>query len=366
VRRDDVPQGLTLDHDRFARGPFPVGVRTLVLVDGARDRRELPVEVWYPAAARYAGQDLAEATRDRYEILPFTPKLRQDAVRDAAPTGERAPLVVFSHAYGAHRRGSSFLTTHLASHGYVVAAVDHVGNTTLELLDVVLTLQAGRPLPDQTPIVRASIAARPVDVRFVIDCLLDGAGDVAVRPDAVGVAGHSLGGWTALTTTAKERRIRATLALAPAGGANPPYVSPLIEQNLDLGWEREVPVLCLVAARDSLLPLDAMRALFARLPSSRKTLVVFEDADHSHFCDRVEEVHDQGRTLPHPPDMDDVIARMVPSAELCPGERANAAVRGLGLAHFDAHLKGDAASARWLGTDAAAALAARGVRVHVA
>jgi len=34
--------------------------------------------------------------------------------------------------FGGHRRQSTFFCTHLASHGYVVAAADHTGNTTLE------------------------------------------------------------------------------------------------------------------------------------------------------------------------------------------------------------------------------------------
>ena len=41
-------------YDPFARGPFPVGVRTLEL---ARGGRSLPVELWYPATDEYAGKD---------------------------------------------------------------------------------------------------------------------------------------------------------------------------------------------------------------------------------------------------------------------------------------------------------------------
>lgn len=35
------------------------------------------------------------------------------------------PLIVFSHYSGGHRRSATFLCTHLASHGYVVAVLDH-------------------------------------------------------------------------------------------------------------------------------------------------------------------------------------------------------------------------------------------------
>jgi len=79
-------------YDPFARGPFPVGVRTLEL---SRGGRLLPVELWYPATDEYAGRDVAEATRDRYELIPGFPFVWQEAVRDATPRRGRHALVAF-------------------------------------------------------------------------------------------------------------------------------------------------------------------------------------------------------------------------------------------------------------------------------
>ena len=123
-----------MGYDPFARGPFPVGVRTTTLTDAARGGRRLPLEVWYPATDAHAGQDTVDPTRDRYEMLPGLPSVSQDAVRDAAARQGPFPLVAFSHGYGGHRRQSTFLCTHLASHGYVVAAPEHVGNTVLDAM----------------------------------------------------------------------------------------------------------------------------------------------------------------------------------------------------------------------------------------
>src|SRR5690349_20337876 len=50
-------------YDPFVRGRFPVGVRTFQALDTARDRL-FSCEVWYPAAAQHAGQDLAPETQD--------------------------------------------------------------------------------------------------------------------------------------------------------------------------------------------------------------------------------------------------------------------------------------------------------------
>jgi len=239
-------------YDPFARGPFPVGVRTVEL---ARGTRPLPAELWYPATDEYAGQDVAETTRDRYELIPGFPFVWQDAVRDATPRRGRHPLVAFSHGYGGHRRQSTFLCTHLASHGYVVAAVDHTGNTMLEVVQGVMTLRSGGTLPHPDTVLREFVALRPADVSYAIDQVL--AMDGLVDPDRIGMAGHSFGGWTTLTTTARDRRIRAAVPLAPAGGASPLPVDPLRE-SVDLRWDREVPTLYVVAGRDSLLPLAGM------------------------------------------------------------------------------------------------------------
>src|SRR5688500_3091089 len=210
-------------YDPFERGNLPVGVRTFNWHDEARSR-PLTVEVWYPATEAHRGQDLAEATRDAYERIPGFPPGWQEAVRDAAPHGGAHPLVVFSHGFGAHRRQSTFLCTHLASHGYVVAAVDHTGNTIIDVAQAALQVMMGNPMPDPVPLVNELIDARPKDMSFVLDELL--AGRLGVDPsmldaERIGIAGHSFGGWTTLQTAGRDKRIRAALPMAPAGGKSP-------------------------------------------------------------------------------------------------------------------------------------------------
>jgi predicted dienelactone hydrolase len=349
-------------YDPFTRGPFPVGVRT---ASPGRAGRTLPIEVWYPAADAYAGQDLADPTRDRYDLIPGFPPMEQDAVRDAADRAGRFPLVAFSHGYGGHRRQSTFLCTHLASHGYVVAAVEHTGNTMLEIMQLVLSLQAGGTAPAPEETLREFAVLRPADVTFAIDHVL--ASDLGARVDAerIGVAGHSFGGWTTLTVTARDPRIRAALPLAPAGGSSPLPVDALAAA-VDFAWGREVPTLYVVADRDTLLPLAGMHELFARTPSRDKRMIVLASADHMHFCDRVEEIHELFRLMPQDPLFEELQKAIPPITELCPGAHAYLAVRGLGLAHMDANLKGNEAAASFLGGDVVASLAAQGVAVALA
>jgi alpha-beta hydrolase superfamily lysophospholipase len=88
---------------RLQPGPFQVGQATLPLVDYQRPTpangacpsqatRTLTTEVWYPVA-------------------------------DASYTG-KLPLVIIAHGLTSNRTEGAYLATHLASHGYVVAAPD--------------------------------------------------------------------------------------------------------------------------------------------------------------------------------------------------------------------------------------------------
>ena len=351
-------------YDPFARGPYPVGVRSHAVTDDAR-QRPLAIELWYPAAEAARGRDLDPATRDSYELLPGFPSPWQEAVRDAAPRPGQCPLVLFSHGFGSHRRQTTFLCTHLASHGYVVASVDHTGNTIVDIMQLILQA-AGGGAPDVFGAVDDFIAWRPADVSFMLDALLGGLDrDVAPLIDAsrVGMSGHSFGGWTTLMIAAREPRVGAALPLAPAGGWTHMPAEPLREA-LDLNWPRPVPTTYLVADRDSLLPLRGMRELHERTPGDKR-LFVLRNADHMHFCDRVEEVHEMFRMMPPPGAFADVARHTPPIGELVSGEAAYQFTRGLGLAHFDAVLRGEPAAAALL-DDARAVMAARGVAIDAA
>lgn len=344
------------DYDPFVRGTYAVGVRTFEVGDAERDRT-VPVEVWYPATPTYAGQDLDPASQDTYEMLPGMPPSPQDAVRDADPADGSFHPVVFSHGFAGHRRQTTHLCTHLASHGYVVAAPDHVGNTTL---DVMGFMMGGEPPSDMAAYVREVAEDRPRDASRSLDGLLSGEFGVRASDDGAGMTGHSFGGWTTLQTTAQDERILAALPLAPAGGvdelAGPDDPRIAMSELLELDWGRAVPTLMIVADDDSVLPLEGMHDLLQRTPSVDR-MVVLVDADHFHFCDGAEVVHDLMAPL-----MGEG-ARL--SSDLVPGAHAYDVTNGLGLAHFDAELRKIPEATVLLERPLDEVLAERGINVQI-
>jgi dienelactone hydrolase len=347
-------------YDPFVRGPYPVGVRTIQIRDNARNRR-FPCEFWYPATASHAGLDLDPATQDTFSAPASDAPLRQCAVRDAAPQPGTYSLVLFSHHSGGHRRASTFLTTHLASHGYIAAALDHS-----EVVAPELQRKDGETAEQTAARIRGFISSRVPDIRFLLDQLLAGNSwrqevrwqEIRIDPPRVGIIGHSAGGWTALAAPDTEPRVRAVVALAPGGASDPrPGILPV---TLDFAWGRDVPTLYLVAENDVPLPLSGMYELFDRTPAT-KQMFILHRADHLHFVDNVEQQHENFRATQFPPAYSWMQREMKPIAELCSGEYAHSFTCALALAHMDAFLKQKDAARLFLSGDVVAELAARSI-----
>jgi len=308
------------DYDPFVRGPHPVGVRTIQALDSSRDRL-FPCEIWYPAAAQHAGQDVA-------------PEL---AVRDATRQPGTYPLIVFSHSSGGGRRQSKFLCTHLSSHGYVVAALDHS-----EVVAAELARKNDETAGQTTARQQFWIANRVPDIRFLLDYLLN---EEDLNSNRIGIVGHSFGGWTALAAPDVDPRIRAVVALAPGGASD--SKPGILKLKLAFNWGRDVPTLYLVAENDVALPLAGMCEIFERTPAT-KQMAILRRADHLHFMDNFEQLHETVRAMPFPGELSWVSKEMRPIAELCSEAEAHMFVRGLTLCHLDAVLKQQAAAQRFL------------------
>ncbi len=343
------------EYDPFVRGPFPVGVRTVQAVDKARDRL-FPCEIWYPASAQYAGQDIAPGAQDVFTLPSRSTTRSQMAVRDAAAKPGTYALIVFSHHSGGNRRSATFLCTHLSSHGYVVAALDHS-----EVVAAELAPTEGETGQQRTARADAWVANRVPDIHFLLDHALGREAwhsEIRLDPAQVGIVGHSLGGWTALAAPDLERNIRAVVALAPGGSSQPkPGILP---GKLAFGWDRDVPTLYLVAENDTMTPLSGMYELFERTPATKR-IVILRRADHLHFLDNVEQEHEAVRRATWTGKLAWISKEMRPIAELCSGQQAHLFVRGLTLCHMDAVLRRKEEAQRLLAGDIEGKLAERNV-----
>lgn len=351
------------EYDPFVRGPLPVGVRTIQARDRNRNR-VFPCEIWYPTTAQHAGQDIEPTTQDVFTVSPGNTPRSQMAVRDAPLETGTFPLIIFSHPSGGNRRSATFLCTHLTSHGYVVAALNHS-----EVVAAELARRDGETAEQKMARQEAWISNRVPDIDFLLDHLLSGeTWNSGTRLDLnqIGIVGHSFGGWTALSaidgggTTAS--RIGAVVALAPGGSSQ--SKPGMLKVKLSFSWDRDVPTLYLVADNDTWLPLSGMYELFDRTPAT-KQMVILRRADHMHFMDNVEEMHEAVREFDFSGELAWLPKEMRPISELSSGQQAHLFVRGLTLCHFDAILRRRAEARLLLLGDLETELAARGIAAIV-
>ena len=269
------------------RGPHLVGVIDTEIaspLDPLDPHRRLPCSIWYPAAA--------DQTEGEGAAHPL--ELRHRANQGLAPFEGRCPLIVFSHGNSGYRQQSTFLTTHLASWGFVVAAPDHTGNTFGEMF-------ALKTEEERRAVHLRARAQRPEDVRSTIHALADTTHEESRRPPiepiAIGVIGHSFGGWTALKLPALDRRVRALCCLAPA---SEPFVGRKAFAPGELPLPNHVQSLVIAARDDVLVDLeDSIHPLFGRLGAAAE-LEILPDADHFHFCDGIELLHRMHENQPRP------------------------------------------------------------------
>lgn len=146
------------------------GMAEFTIADAARP---LDGYIWYPTT-QTNGATAAHGNKVWAPVM-----VMQNAPLQAGPH----PLVVLSHGMFGNANNQAWLAQALVEHGYIVAAVNHPGTTTFN------------KDPDQ----RRLLWQRPKDISRVIDYMLGGASIGAViAPDHIFMAGHSLGGFTAV------------------------------------------------------------------------------------------------------------------------------------------------------------------------
>jgi predicted dienelactone hydrolase len=271
--------------------PQKTGITTLHYFDQSRNR-PIVTEVWYPVDKEAP----AQASTGFW--------LRCDEARDAPLTNAspKYPLIVMSHGSGADRYTISWLAEVLTANGYIVAAMDHFGNTW----------------NNKIPEYYARPWERPLDISFVLDKLL-GASQFKdhIEQNKIGFVGYSLGGatgiWIAGAEVAaldseyiKKNCIREVGNFIPEnilenidfneakGSFLDKRISAMVLMAPALGWlfdekslaKIKIPIVIFASENDQVVPIDMNAKVFAKQISQASLKIFTGEANHYIFLSR--------------------------------------------------------------------------------
>src|SRR3569833_78155 len=189
-----------------AQNKVNIGETTLHFNDVSR-QRPLITEVWYPTKDSIKKHDTG-----------FQPFAKIEAVKDAAISG-KYPLIMISHGTGGGRLTLEWLADILVQNGFMVAAVDHWGNT----YDNKIAIDFVTPWE------------RPQDVSFVLTGLLkDPKFGPVIDQDRIGAAGFSIGGYTMIALAGGRLNYEAIKNYTAAAGGKKEIDIPEFPGLLDV------------------------------------------------------------------------------------------------------------------------------------
>lgn len=227
-------------------GKYKVGIQSFHFIDQNReeiftntfgDHRELMVRVWYPADNDMVGKKVRlfpenkEIFREYLQafskemglpawMLDYWKYFGSHAYAGAKvqSQGSPFPLIILSHGMGTSSMFHVSQAENLASHGYIVAAIDHTYSTLVtafpdgRIMDFKTTLDESNFYQEGTRIGQVW----EEDVEFVLNKLEDVnsaiiPGNLAGTMDFqhVGLMGHSFGGAIAYQASSQNSRIKA-------------------------------------------------------------------------------------------------------------------------------------------------------------
>ena len=233
-----TPTNYLLTQFPIPSGPYAVGKTVRVLTDPSRTNRYgIPTNssfmctIWYPADPPAAGTLPAPYTDAAVVadsiinngfgwpvqwVTVMTNCIAQASANVPMISGtNRCPIIVYSHGLGTERTVNSQITIDLASHGYVVASVDHIDCHCTVFPDA-----RGVVYPPAVNQDAALLRSRTNDLAFLLASLAQfDSGDPVLsgRLDLskVGTMGWSWGGATAGEFARVDSRIKCAALLDP-------------------------------------------------------------------------------------------------------------------------------------------------------
>jgi predicted dienelactone hydrolase len=321
--------------DPSASGPHKTAeIDFAELVDVSRRQTSEPQK----GIRRLFGERRAEKTGDGRKV----------PVKVHLPTGDsKCPVVILSHGAGGDLDTHFAQARHLATHGYVVLCVEHVGSNRERMTQSLQLMQNLDAMIHDS----AEIMARPQDITFVLNQAeiwnqshprLKGRLDL----EHVGMMGHSYGAFTTMVTcgmrpaldwivptippgkglgaSQREKRIDCGVALSPQGVGEPFFIRESF-------GGLQVPLLGISGTLDKQqngLSAENRKEGFALWPPSGHRFVWLDGAKHLDFTDST----GADRKATPSPTRDDV----------------QPVTRAATLLFFETNLKGDAEAGKRL------------------
>lgn len=232
-------------------GQFEVGTTIYEFTDTARkelysgkdEPRRFMAQVWYPAkvtSTAKRSQWMSEPKIYAPAIAGFLsmPSFFLDhlalsvspAYLDVplAEAGKPYPVILFSHGWKGFNAQSTGQAVELASHGYVVIAIQHTYGAVITVFpDGTVALNNPKALPEDADDPNYEVVARKLvnqwaqDMAFVLDQFQnfdEDAGSLFFQKldmDRIGVYGHSTGGGAAIQFCDTDSRCKAALGMDP-------------------------------------------------------------------------------------------------------------------------------------------------------
>lgn len=226
-------------------GDYKIGVEELHLIDENRDdpfldkspkKRELMVKLYYPAEEDnskpyepYLQSELLTLFASFFHVPAFVlghlGLVTTDTKADLPVSGQlqQYPVILFSHGAGTSAAVHTSQYEDLASHGYIVAAIDHTfvsagtvfPDHTVSAMEATTDFHTAEPAEIITQIMAD-------DASFVMDELSglnegNGTQDVDFKGkldlNHIGAAGHSVGGAAAYNLAIHDSRVKAAIDL---------------------------------------------------------------------------------------------------------------------------------------------------------
>jgi predicted dienelactone hydrolase len=265
------------------------------------DPRPLTTVVWYPAAPSRKVAYIFEGPVETqvFDSVPVAPDV------EIARTKQKYPLVLLSHGTGSSAHQLIWLGHHLASRGYIAAAVNHHGNSNAE--------------KQLFPQGSALVWERPKDLSVVLDRLLaDPAFGQRIDTERIGAAGVAVGGYTVIAlgggkfspdtfaAWCKSEQRDVTCESRPAlpdtlqvnesiSRSNDSYRDPRIKGVFAIApvlahgftqsrlTDLTIPVRIVVGEKDTLAPMETNALHYAQIIPQAELNVLHGDVGHYEF-----------------------------------------------------------------------------------